>query len=142
MANKLTRTWGTGKKISGGLKIFRQWKAYKEGDVFVGKFTKQYTDEKYNQECYVFEVLDCSFKVDGKSIIGKSLVLNHIGMLGKAMEEATIGDIVQVEYTGVGKIEKGKFKGKEAHTVDVSLLETGDGSEQPSETEEEDDDVL
>lgn len=64
---------------------------------------------------------------------GKNLGLNSNGMLDKAMEQIEIGTFVQIEYKGSNKIEKGKVKGKEAHSVSVSVLVEDNGQESPED---------
>ena len=135
----LQRQWNTRKKLTTKNLVFRQWKAYSEGDVFVGKYLKSYTDEKYGQKCYVFEVLDSSFKVEKQSIIGKNLVLNATGMLTKNMADVEVGSILQIEYCGLETIQKGKFKGKDSHTLEIAVV--GEEGDEYEEQEEEEDDL-
>ena len=116
------RTFKTSRKLTGA-KVFRKWDDWKVGDLFIGKFADQYTDEKYNKEVYVFDVEECTFNAD---LAGKQLALNEMGMFSKAMEKVSKGEFIQFTYNGKDQIEKGKFAGKEAHTCEVLVLEEGD----------------
>ena len=59
------------------------------------------------------------------------------------MEDVAINSIVRVEYTGQIEMEKGPFKGKLAHTVDVAIAEGSDmvveEADLPEEAEDEED---
>jgi hypothetical protein len=119
------RSFKVGRKVNGS-KTFRKWADWKVGDYFIGKYSEQYTDEKYDKEVFVFEVIEAVFK-DGKGaeLEGKNLALNEMGMLAKALERVGKGEIVQVTYNGKSGIEKGKYAGKEAHSCEVLVLEEG-----------------
>jgi len=107
----------------GGSKLFRKWDLWTVGDVVIGKLVG-YHDDDYGHKCPIIEVLDAQFKdeAENQRVGGKQLVLNSCGVLAKALESADLGDIIQVAYTGQSLIEKGKYKGKKAHTMDVDLL--------------------
>lgn len=130
------RVFRKGKKLSGGQKNFRRWADWAEGDYVIGKYVGTHTDQ-YDKECMMLEVADAQFKrkKEGDALIGKVIVLNAAGQLNKAMEQMEEGQMVQVTYQGTSTIEKGKYKGKDAHVIEVDLVE-----EEGDEDEETDDD--
>lgn len=127
------------KKLSGGPKNFRKWADWDEGDYVIGKYVGTHTDQ-YDKECMKLEVADAEFrkKAEAKKLIGKVMVLNAAGQLNKAMEEMEEGQMIQVTYQGTSTIEKGKYKGKDAHVIEVDTVEEDDGSEESEEEESED----
>ena len=135
------------KKISGGgPKNFRKWADWSEGDFVIGTFVGTHTDQ-YDKENMILEVHDAGFRKpkEAKAIIGQRLILNAAGQLTKAMESLSEGDMIQVTYGGTATIEKGKYKGKDAHVLDIDLVEEEgeedeDGNEEEDESEEENDD--
>lgn len=52
---------------------------------------------------------------------GITAVLNHCGSLAHKMQAVNQGDWVAVQYLGKQKLEKGKFKGRDFHAVDVKV---------------------
>lgn len=52
---------------------------------------------------------------------GRLVVVNTCGSLQKKMEHVREGDEVQIYYLGKDVLKDGKFKGKEAHKVDVRI---------------------
>lgn len=123
------RTWSTVQKLTIN-KMYRKWEDYTVGDIVIGKLVGYHTDQ-YQKQCPIVEVLDCQFKKDASKYQGKSLVLNSCGMLNKNLEQANVqlGQIIQVEYKGTAEIEKGKFAGKDAHVLDIQLVEESSGEE-------------
>ena len=134
MAEK--RVFRSKKKVSGG-GLYRKWSDWQEEDYVIGKYVKsgedQYGNPSWSLTIYDAEMSDKKF---AKSILEKTLILNSAGQLNKAMEEIELGEIVKVTYKGTSKIEKGKYKGKEAHLHDVEIMHE-DGAEE--EVNEEDD---
>ncbi len=126
------------KKLSGVQKSFRKWSDWAVGDIVVGKFSGWHRDQ-YDHDCAKVEVIETFFKKakEGTVLHGKMLVLNHCGMLNKALidNEVKEGETIQVEYQGTGVIEKGKYAGKEAHSVSVTLM--GEEIEAPDEQDYE-----
>lgn len=145
MATK--RVFKTKKKVSGSRGTFRKWSEWTEGDVVVGKFVSQGEDQ-YENPSWTIEVIEATFsdRKLAKSLAGKNLILNSAGQLNKAMEKVEEGQLVQITYNGTSEIEKGKFKGKDAHLMDVEIVEEDDGSDdevdfdEDEETEESADD--
>lgn len=113
------RTFQRGRKISGSPKVFRKWGDWEEGDSFVGTFKDQYVDQKYKKDVYVFEVESASFEVGDKDITGKDLALNHIGKLGKAMQNIKKGTKIELVYNGQAEMQGGDYDGELAHDVDI-----------------------
>lgn len=117
---------------------FRKWTDWKEGDYVVGKFIGTHVDN-YEKENYKVQVLDAQFE-DAElatELVGKNLVLNACGSLDYNWSEADVqvGDVVMVTYTGKALMEKGKYAGKEAHTMTLSIMgdaEVVDEGEQDS----------
>lgn len=112
-------------------KVYRPWEEYAEGDFVVGKVVGFHKDN-YDKKSVVVEVEEASFvdKKKAKEVTGKNLVLNSCGQLEKQIEneEIQIGHILEVIYKGKSTIEKGKYKGKEAHVLEINLLEEDDGT--------------
>ena len=134
------RTFVKKKRISGVQKNFRKWADWDEGDFVIGKFVGIHTDQ-YDKENMIMEVMDAGFKSakEAKAIVGKNLVLNAAGQLTKAMEQLSEGDIIQVTYGGTATIEKGKYKGKDAHVLEIDQLEDENGEEEDNGEEDEED---
>lgn len=121
MANK--RVFKVKKKLSGGKTTFRKWGDWDEGDILIGTYVSTREDQ-YNKPNWTFKVEDAQF-VDrklAKELVGQNITLNSSGQFDKAMEAVTEGDMVQITYNGTSTIEKGKYAGKEAHSVEVDLV--------------------
>ena len=105
-------------------KMFRKWSEYSTGDILIGEVVGTHKDQ-YDKENLIVKVLDAQFKKDSAKFQGKNLVLNNVGFLNKHVEDGSIGlgSVIQITYNGTSTIEKGKFKGKEAHTGMVEILE-------------------
>lgn len=120
------------KKQLNGSRIYRKWADWSEGDIVVGTYVGTEVD-KFGKNSRHLEIEDAFLK-DKKfqaSIIGKVLSLNYCGSLDyvfKPKKDGSIdvkeGDTIQVEYTGMEKLEKGTYAGKEAHTVSVCVVES------------------
>lgn len=124
------RTFKATRKLSGGQRTYRKWAEWDEGDVLVGKYMDSHTDQ-YKKVCPVVEVLDAQFKdKSGKNFEGKTLVLNANGMLNKAFEKLSFGDLFQVTYNGMTTMENGPFADKDAHVVEVQAVEEDDGQQE------------
>jgi hypothetical protein len=122
----MKQAFKTKRSISGGAMTFRKWDMWAIGDVLIGKFKGTHIDG-YDKVCPMIEVLDAQFKDgSGDKFMGTTLSLNHNGVVGKAMEKVQEGEIVQFVYNGKTMLEKGKYAGKEAHSVSVDLMELAD----------------
>lgn len=135
------------KKMSGGPKTFRAWKEWKVGDYVIGEYVGVHTDQ-YDKECRIIKVLDAEFtkKADVKKIMGQNLVLNSAGQMDAAFVDKNgnvkieEGQIVQIMYNGTSQITKGKYAGKDAHLIEVDLVEEeGDEDEEDEELDEDED---
>lgn len=125
----MKRQFKTVKKLS-GQKKYRKWDEYDIGDIVIGKFVGIHTDQ-YKKECPMIQVLDAQFKDGtGETFVGGTLVLNACGVLAKAMENVTEGEIIQVEYQGTSEIQKGPYKGKDAHVMAVEIVELDEDAEE------------
>jgi hypothetical protein len=117
----------TVKKSLSGARKFRKWDDYAIGDVLIGKYLGRTQPDQYGKINTIVEVLDAQFKDGtGEDYNGKSLVLNSNGILDKNIEEVSEGEYIQIEYGGKATIEKGKYKGKEAHSMKIEVVEIGD----------------
>lgn len=133
------RTFVSKKKLSGTRCTYRAWKDWEEGDYLIGTFKGTKTDN-YDKPNYLVQVEEAEFanKKESKKLIGQVIGLNSAGSLDKAMENVVEGDMVQVLYNGMGQIEKGKYAGKEAHAIEVDLVEE-EGAKTNDKRNEEDD---
>ena len=134
------RKFTTKKKLTGIAKTFKKWSEWEEGDQVIGKWVADHKDQ-YDHVCPVLEVEYAKFadKKFSKEVVGKNLVLNASGTLTKQLyveKNAQHGDILQLTYMGTSMIEKGKYKGKEAHNLEIEVL-VEEGSEEET-TEDED----
>lgn len=141
----------------GGSKIFRPWGHWTEGDTLQGKFVST-SEDNFGNTNYELEVEECEFdqerivtktKKGEESVLlapkeGEIFCLNSCGSLEKAMEKCDIGDVIKVIYTGTIILNKGKFAGKEAHTMKVLRAGTARPVKQASHAEviHEDEDIL
>lgn len=133
------------KKLSSVKAVYRKWNEWDEGDVLIGTYKGSQTDS-YDKPNWLVEVEDAQFTdkkaakklmVSGEKII---IGLNSTGKLDVAMEQVEIGDMVQIEYKGMSTIEKGKYKGKDAHDVEVDLVEAEDDEGEEDEDADDSDD--
>lgn len=134
------RVFRSKKKLSGTRASYRPWRDWEVGDVLIGTYITQKTDN-FDKPNWLVKVEDAQFaKVkEGKKLVGLVIGLNSSGKLDKAMEGVSEGDMIQVTYNGLSEIESGKYKGKEAHDIEVDLVEEADGATGGEEEHEEDD---
>lgn len=132
------RVFKSRKKLSGGPSSFRKWDEWEEGDVLIGKLVGQ-REDNYGNPSWQVEVEEAQFmkKKEGAALAGKTITLNSAGQLNKALEQVEEGQFIQVTYNGKSRIEKGIYKGKDAHLIGVELLEEDDGSDDSEEIDEE-----
>jgi len=122
------------RSISGGARSYRGWKNWTAGDILVGRFVNQSVDQ-YDKPNYHIEVIETDFAEEEENVeAGKKLVLNSCGSLDYAMEQVEIGMDIEIIYQGTTTLEKGKYKGKECHTVEVSEVLTGEDTSEEQET--------
>lgn len=130
--------------LSGMQKVFRKWGDWDTDDYVVGKYVATHEDN-YDKTNRVIQVIAAEFSDDsGEEFVGKNLVLNSSGIIDKAFEGSDktpgieIGEFVQVTYLGKSEILKGKYAGKEAHNMEVIVVEDPDAPEIEEEEEFED----
>ena len=116
------RRFASKKSLKGAME-FRKWSDYEIGDIVVGKFVGIHHCQ-YDKENPKIQVIEAFFKDgSGAQLTGKNLVLNSCGVLDSAMKEVKEGDIIQVEYCGQTELTKGKYAGKEAHSLNIEIVE-------------------
>lgn len=140
------RVFKSKKKLSGGRCTYRAWKEWDVGDYIIGKFKGSKTDN-YDKPNWLVEVVDAAFVEHklARKLIGQTIGLNSSGQLNKAMEKVEEGDLIQVMYNGTSEIEKGKYAGKDAHLIEVDLVQEDvdeDDDEENEEVDEEEDEDL
>ena len=111
----------TGRQIGG--RAYRGWKDWSEGDYIIAKFLAEYEDN-YEKPGYEMEIIECEFEKESSiwkpgTIVG----LNSSGSLNHKMKEIEVGDIVKIEYGGKDVLQKGKYKDKDFHVVNLWLME-------------------
>lgn len=128
-----------------GSRHYLPWANWEVGDYVIGKYIESDTDQ-YGNPNYILEVIETSLTEDSKGNAiedGKNLCLNSNGSLNYRMEDIELNTILKVEYTGKTTLEKGKFKGKECHTVEVMVADGTDvkveEADLPDAVEEEED---
>jgi len=124
-------------KEVGGNIVFRKWTDFKQGDTIEGLYKGRGKTDAYGKQAYLFDVTFCSFD---KSFEGKTLGLNQMGNLDSKMANVQEKDYIMMSYEGKYKLEKGPFKGKEAHNVKV-LIADSEGNDSPSVDFSQDDEV-
>lgn len=131
-----SRVFRSKKKLTGTRAMYRPWREWEVGDIIVGKYVGSQTDN-YDKPNWLVEVASAQFvnKKDNKKFEGHVIGLNSNGKLDKAMQKVSEGEYIQVEYKGMSEIDKGKYKGKEAHDVEVELVEE-DGGEDVEDTDD------
>lgn len=110
---------------------FKPWSEYSAGDILLGKYLgptgNKFDESKPNYLLEVIEVFLKDKKVQKEYVEGTVVCLNHVGMLHKALVNLEIGKLIQITYQGAQKMEKGKFAGKSAHSMEVvEVVEDGD----------------
>ncbi len=108
-----------------GERIYKKWNEWEVEDFVVGKLI-EVGEDQYKKANYIVEVIETS--LEGVEV-GKNLCLNSNGSLDYRMEDVEIGTIIRVEYEGEGVMEKGPYKGKKFHKVDLQIA-VADSSEE------------
>lgn len=133
------RVWKKkGSVVNAGGAMYRPWGQFSEGDILVGQYVAQKTDQydKPNWHIKVEEAFTKDKKFQ-KEVIGKVFGMNSAGKLDKGMRELEIGAFIQVEYKGSSEIESGKYAGKESHDFQVDLVD-GSGDDGMDDMGEDD----
>lgn len=136
------RVFKSKRKLSKTRATYRAWGEWDVGDIIVGTFKGEQTDQ-YDKPNWLLDVEEAFFtnKKEQKRIKGQILGMNSSGKLDAAMKDVEEGDMIQVEYKGMSTIEKGKYKGKDAHDIEVDLVEEEGEESEEDENEEEDEDA-
>ena len=139
------RVFRSKKKLSGSRCVYRAWKTWSVGDLIIGTYRGSKIDN-YDKPNWIIDVIDAQFskKKEGEKLVGQTIGLNSAGGLDKAMEKVEEGTVIQVMYNGTSTIEKGKYAGKDAHNIEVDLVEedTADDSGGYVGDDSDDDDDL
>ena len=123
------------RKLNGG-KSYRAWKNWDVGDTIVGKYVGDSVDN-YDKPNWHIQIEECDFSEESANIeAGKTIGLNSAGGLDKAMDNVEIGQFVEITYQGTSVLEKGKFAGKEAHNIEVSVCDDEMGEPDGDESED------
>ena len=138
------RVFKTVRKVAGRGGNFRAWDTWNTGDILIAEFKGLGKEDMYGHPSYEMEIVDAQFSKDKEKFKpGTIITLNHNGSVGNGLKNAMPGELYQFEYNGMGVIEKGKWAGKDAHSIDITLVEEegAEGTDEFSEDEipEEDD---
>lgn len=136
----IKRKFKSKKKLTTVRANYRPWAEWEVGDYIIGTYKGSQTDQ-YDKPNWLVEIEEASFVKKPKlaaKLVGQLLGLNSNGKLDKAMKNVEEGDMIQVTYNGMGTIEKGKYKGKDAHDVEVELVEEETDEDEEDEDEDED----
>lgn len=143
---KRKMTYKSKKKLTGTRCEYRAWKDWDVGDVLIGKYVGEQTDQ-YNKSNWLIEVEDAQFVNKpklAKKLIGKVIGLNSCGKVDNAMEKAELDNLYQFIYNGTVPLPEGhkynKKGNKEAHDVDVTEVEYEDEDEELEDEEDIDED--
>ena len=110
----------------GGVRKYRSWGKWAEGDVLVGEFTEAYTDN-FDKPGYNIVISSTDFSNEEENMNeGVDFGMNSSGKVDYVMERVTPGDTIQVEYLGKKLLDSGQFKGKEAHDIQISIAVSED----------------
>lgn len=133
------RVFKSKKKLSNTMCVYRKWNEWDVGDILVAKFVKEVTD-KYDKPNWIVQVEEAFFvdKKLGAKLKGQMLGLNSNGELDRSMKEVEAGQMIQIEYKGMERMDGGPYKGKDKHLLEVDLVtEAGDEDEEEETDEEE-----
>lgn len=108
-----------GFKQIGGNRVYKSWKEWKKGDTIVGVYESSYTDN-FGKTGYQIKVLESTIEGFNQ---GVTVGLNSTGSLNYKMKTVKENSIIKLVYGGIGKIAKGKYKGKDFHEVNLFVDE-------------------
>ena len=83
--------------------------------IFAGTLPNKFEEDKQD---YKIEALEPD--ENGNKL---TYIVNAAGNLAYRMKSINIGDLIQIQYNGKQKSEKGRSKGKEVHNFDVLRAE-------------------
>lgn len=120
-------------KSIGGASNFRPWKFWTEDEYVEGVFVEE-KEDKFGNPSFVIELAATNIDMEGVSggaqsvedLIGKRFTLNSAGSLTKKMEEVPEGKYIRVTYEGMVLLDKGKFKGKDCHNINLEVADDED----------------
>lgn len=115
-----------------GQSSYRPWKNWSVGDFLVGKYVAE-TQDTFGNPNYKVEVIEAKFEDGKEPKPGTVFTFNSSGSLKKAMPTIDFGQVVKVIYKGEGVVEKGKFKGKTFHNMEVLVAPTAAAESQDTE---------
>ena len=123
----LKRKFATRQSLIGGGSQYRPWKEWKEGEYVVGIFQGTKSDNFGNTSCIV-KVVEADFlNTDlATAMVDQTLTLNSCGSLQYALEKMEKGAAYKFEYKGKVILAKGKFSGKESHSVSIDEVDLDD----------------
>lgn len=120
-----------------GNSLYRKWEDWAVEDFLIGKVVGFFTDS-YDKVGVKIEVEAGQFE-DGsvKDYLKKTVSINSCGSIVKALdklqEDDMIGEYIEVKYLGTTEVQKGKYKGKDCHIVEINVLEPETDSEGQAE---------
>lgn len=113
-------------------KTYKKWSDWSVGDIIIGTYVADHEDQ-YEKTNPVLKVID-AFTKEKNDFMGKNLVINSCGVVDSAFYSSKnpikMGETVQIEYTGTTEMEKGKYAGKDCHTMNIDVVELDDSSEE------------
>jgi hypothetical protein len=117
-----------------GQNQYRKYDLWEVGDIVIGTVV-DFGEDKYKKKCPVILVDEAMFKdkAENKRVLGKRLLINSCGKIAKRVTSGDIalGLTIQIEYLGKNVMEKGLYAGKEAHDVNIDIMEE-EGAEDES----------
>lgn len=123
----------------GGASKYRKYDTWDVGDQIAGELINVSKDQ-FGKPAYVIKVQDVMFKKKSEQpAIGEMFTLNSAGGLEYKIEQAggvSAGDVMGIEYNGKITIEKGKWKGKASHDIDL-FISRGKTPSKPQVKEEQ-----
>lgn len=124
------------RSLTAAAQMYRKWSDWEESDYIIGTYVNKVIDN-YDKNNYIFKVEEAHFMDNsGSKYEGKTLGLNHCGSLAKIEDEKLpYGTMMQITYTGKVVISKGKYAGKDAHTLDIQVGEMGNSYEDEEDVE-------
>lgn len=106
------------KELTGGSITYYKPSQMNKGDEFVGKYIESKIVGQYDSLAHFFE----------RPETGERYAINNTGQLKHWMEQIEPGSLVKLVYDGTSQLNKGKFKGKDAHNFKISVAPAGASS--------------
>jgi len=136
------RRFAVKQSLIGGSSKYRPWKEWKEGEYVVGVFQGTNKDNFGNTNC-IIKVVEADFmnKDEALALEGQTLTLNSCGSLNHVIEEMEVGAAYSFNYQGKTTLSKGKFAGKESHSVQIDDVDLDNVTYVTANSEVENDDT-